>query len=135
MCEFGNSIGRYDFNYGWNPLWQSFFSPENAFYLNNRFAQLGYPNVNLAKIRPYMTEVISKYWTNGYDVTQCGTNQATLRQLNEDLIEYVVPIFENQKMSLRAYALDQKYIRPIDRAISVQAGCKHRTVLYNNRFL
>lgn len=135
MCEFGNSEGRYDFNYGWNPLWQEFFSPQNAQYLTNRFAQLGYPNVNLAKIRPQMTEVISTKWTNGYDVTQCGSRQATLRQLNEELIEYIIPIFENQKMSLRAYALDQKYNRPIDRPISVAGGCKHRSLLYNNRFL
>lgn len=137
MCDFGGpehaEIGRYDFQYAWDPLWQKFFSPQNARYLSRRFKELGYPEVCMSHLKPYMVEVYSALYRTGFDPTHCNPNQFCVENLNRELIEYVVPIFENFKMSMRNYVMDQKYFRPHDRPIDT--SCDTRSLLYNNRFL
>lgn len=133
MCDFGNSEhaaeGRYDFMYAWNPLWQMFFSPQNARYLKARFTQLGYPELDLAHLRPFMAEVASRAYSSGFDPS---ARTWTVPQLNEELIDYVVPIFELNKGAVRSYIIDSSYQRLIDRPLATD--CKTQEVVFNNRF-
>lgn len=133
MCDFGGpehaEQGRYDFMYAYDKLWQMFFSPQNAAYLKKRFEQLGYPEVNLAHLRPYMAEVASHAYHSGYDPS-CKV--WTVPELNAELIDYVLPIFENFKAGMRSYIIDQKYFRPIDRSLATD--CKTQPIIFNNRF-
>lgn len=131
MCDFGSEEARYDFIAGWNQLWIAFTSPRNGQYLKETFTKLGYKELKISHLRPYMSEVFATTQRSGYDPAQCS-EYASLQSLNEELIEYMIPIFENQKMSMRSYIMDQKYFKPIDRPIDV--SCKRRPLLYNNRF-
>lgn len=132
MCDWGSEEARYDFTAAWNKLWQAFTSDNNAKYLKQVYNKLGYGEVDLSHLRPWMAEVFSTTQINGYDPSRCYKNTYSVQQLNDELIEYTIPIFENYKMSARNYIMDQKYFRPIDRAQN--ASCKRRQLFYNNRF-
>ena len=136
MCDFGSpanaEIGRYDLNYAWDPIYQQFFGPENAKYIKGEFTRLGYPEVRLQNLHSFMVEVYSGTTRTGFDPSMCVRSQFTVANLNKELIEYMVPIFENFKCSARGYIMDQKYFRVHDQPIS--DDCRYRQVILNNRF-
>lgn len=137
MCDFGGSsdvadIGRYDFNYAWDSIYRQFFSAQNAMHLKAVFVQMGYPEVQLGHLHPFMVEVYSATTRTGFDPSLCRRSQYTVDRLNRELVEYMIPIFENFKCSYRAYIMDQKHFRVLDPPIS--DNCRTRQVLFNNRF-
>lgn len=136
MCDrFGGTQFRYDYNLVHDPVAKLFLSPQNSDYLRRTLEQKGYKIGSMQALLPYMYEVLTTTYNNGFDPSVCDrTRSFPIPKLNQEFINYVVPIFENEKCMWARYTQELKF--PVDMPLPNPAAdsCKHQELLYNNRW-
>lgn len=135
MCDnFGGTAKRYDWNLVTDPISKAFLSEKNAAFLKKQLTQRGYTIGSMRPLLPYMYDVLSTTVNTGYDPSVCmRTESFPLAKLNNEFLNYVIPMFENQLCMYRRYTMDQKYgQQPLDQPIS--SSCKRAPLFYNNRW-
>lgn len=131
MCDFGSESARYDIaRLGYNTVYNHFVSVANAQTLAAEFKKRGVPySINFSDLYPYMIQVWANTQYSGYDPT---FPTYTVNQLNEELIDYVLPIIQINVDAYNGYKKVQNTFNPPPQPYG--ASCKRKQNYYNNRF-
>ena len=136
MCDrYGGTAVRYDWNLVVDPVAKNFLSPQNSRYLQSEIRRLGYKVGNMQSLLPYMYEVLSTTVNSGFDPSVCDRATAfPISKLNREFLDYVVPIFENEKCMWTRY--DSQLRNPLDKPLNqpMSDSDKHQELMYNNRW-